>query len=293
MRMSELGSADRHDSPPSPRVVFIHGVGDAKKPEKWLTPLNKSLQGVGIDVIDVAEVPDVRYRKALRKRKDEKSERPERSDSTAEGKKAYQANQRQLSGLLAKQRRRQSPYSRLPRPLRRHASWMARKGLKDAERYRVRRERVCNLVLDQMGPGEFIVIGHSLGSVVAADLLTRLRPDQHIRLLLTVGSPLGAGDWSSTWNSLRPFPFHAVDAWVNVYNPYDYVTVGVGLRRRTRRVVDVPVRRFKTGDRKWSPSWMQQQHKIGPYITQPAVRTAIRWAVQGRMPPNDDYHVSG
>jgi len=37
-----------------------------------------------------------------------------------------------------------------------------------------------------MGPGEFLVIGHSLGPVVAADLLTRLKSDQHVCLLITV-----------------------------------------------------------------------------------------------------------
>src|SRR3954469_15762309 len=120
------------------------------------------------------------------------------------------------------------------------------------------------------GPGEFIVIGHSLGSVVAADLLTRLGTDQHVRLLITIGSPLGAGDWSGTWKTLDPFPFGKLDAWVNVYNPYDLVTGGVGLRKRTQRVIDIPIKSFA---KPWS---FNAQHKIGPYVSHPAVAMAIR-----------------
>ena len=126
-----------------------------------------------------------------------------------------------------------------------------------------------------MGAGEFIVIGHSLGSVVAADLLARLSADQHVRLLITVGSPLGAGDWSRTWKALKPFPFGKLDAWVNVYNPSDPITGGVGLRQRTRWTIDIPIGPFMPS------TSVLSQHKIGSYLSHPAVATAIQWAVGG------------
>lgn len=46
-------------------------------------------------------------------------------------------------------------------------------------------------VLDRIGPETKIVIGHSLGSVVAYEAVQRL--DQSLPLLITLGSPLGLG----------------------------------------------------------------------------------------------------
>jgi alpha-beta hydrolase superfamily lysophospholipase len=101
--------------------------------------------------------------------------------------------------------------------------------LKDAERYRSRRLQVQTEILNQLASedvsGEFIVIAHSLGSVVVADLLPYLRPGQHVRLLITVGSPLGIeGFWMWTANQLRrEFPYDAVSAWVNIWSVGDPV----------------------------------------------------------------------
>lgn len=39
--------------------------------------------------------------------------------------------------------------------------------------------------------GELVVVGHSLGSIVGYDLMTRLPEDVQVRLLVTAGSPLG------------------------------------------------------------------------------------------------------
>lgn len=267
---------EANPAPLVPRVVFIHGVKGRKKIKKWLRPLNESLRDCGVQTIDRAQVPDVRYRRHLAKKQDRRR-RPTRLRSADEAAKAaYAMNQDELRRLLKEfVNRSQSPLGKLPQPARRHASWISRKSpwFRDAERYRRRRERVCAKVLTQMGSGEFIVIGHSLGSVVAADLLTRLRSDQHVRLLVTVGSPLGAGDWSRTWKALKPFPFGRLDAWVNVYNPCDVVTGGVGLHQRTKWVIDIPIRPFKGSNS------MGSQHKIGPYISHPAVGTAFRWAI--------------
>ena len=230
-----------------PRVVFIHGVKGRKKFKKWLGPLNESLRDAGVEAIDRAEVPDVRYRRHLARKPDKKRRRTRGAESDAAPKAAYARNQDELRRVLRDFRKpSKSRLTKAPKPIRRHFSWMIRKSplFKDAERYRRRRERVCAEVKKSMGPGEFIVIGHSLGSVVAADLLTRLESDQHVRLLITVGSPLGAGDWSRTWKTLDPFPFGKLDAWVNVYNPYDPVTGGVGLRKRTQQVIDMPIKPF-------------------------------------------------
>jgi hypothetical protein len=259
-------------------LVFIHGVKGRKKRKSWLGPLNESLRDSGVGTIDRAEVPDIRYRRCLAGKRDKQRYSTPVRSVDAEAKAAYTTNQLELRRLLRDFQRPSkaaSALAKVPRTARHHSAWIVRKivpAFKDAERYRRRRERVCAEILTQMGPGEFIIIGHSLGSVVAADLLSRLGSHQHVRLLVTVGSPLGAGDWSRTWKALKPFPFARLDAWINVYNPHDAVTGGVGLRQRTKWVIDIPIRQFVPTNS------VLAQHKIGPYISHPAVATAIRWA---------------
>jgi hypothetical protein len=77
-----------------------------------------------------------------------------------------------------------------------------------------------------------ILIGHSLGSVVAFEYV-RQHPDHQLPLLLTLGSPLGL----QTIQHLLPNPSYGaatgippnVGAWVNLRDPRDPVTCGVPL----------------------------------------------------------------
>ena len=73
--------------------------------------------------------------------------------------------------------------------------------------------KVCNQVLDDVGPGEMILIGYSLGSRGGRRPAFKAQAlNQHVRLLVNVGSPLGAGSWDRTWNGLKPFPYDRLDA---------------------------------------------------------------------------------
>jgi pimeloyl-ACP methyl ester carboxylesterase len=77
-------------------------------------------------------------------------------------------------------------------------------------------------VLDLIGPETKIVIGHSLGSVVAYETVQRL--DRRIPLLITLGSPLGLD--TLIYPKLKPqppvFPSN-VARWVNVADRDDYI----------------------------------------------------------------------
>jgi hypothetical protein len=68
---------------------------------------------------------------------------------------------------------------------------------------------------------EVILLGHSLGSVVAYDLL-RERPGQRVRGLITLGSPLGLPTIRRRI-AVRRFPADP-QRWVNVFDPRDFVT---------------------------------------------------------------------
>lgn len=80
-----------------------------------------------------------------------------------------------------------------------------------------------------------VVIGHSLGSVVAFDTL-RLNPDLSVSMLVTVGSPLGMQAVQSRLRhpggpSVTPLALSGVSRWVNLYDPGDPVAAAGGLSR--------------------------------------------------------------
>jgi hypothetical protein len=85
-----------------------------------------------------------------------------------------------------------------------------------------------DLVLDQIGPDTRLVIGHSLGSVVAYEALHRTK---HPVALLTLGSPLGLR--TVIYDRLLPAPPHvppAVTRWDNLVDRDDLVAAHLDLQ---------------------------------------------------------------
>jgi len=90
------------------------------------------------------------------------------------------------------------------------------------------KEKIDNLVFDQvfseLAEGErFLVISHSLGTIVAYDLLRKKR-NLAAKLLVTAGSPLGI---EIVKKRLGPplICLRNADAWVNVSDPNDFVAL--------------------------------------------------------------------
>lgn len=71
--------------------------------------------------------------------------------------------------------------------------------------------------------GRVILIGHSLGSVVALACLTRLPEKVDVPLFLTIGSPLPLVLFAKSMRteSRDHFPYRRVGCWVNVYGTRD------------------------------------------------------------------------
>src|ERR1019366_5472038 len=80
-------------------------------------------------------------------------------------------------------------------------------------------------VLDQLPKsGSIILIAHSLGSVVAVDLLTKLHPNLRVDLLVTIGSPLAIKPvrqrWYASWRRFAPREHPAADEpWLATRSP--------------------------------------------------------------------------
>lgn len=127
---------------------------------------------------------------------------------------------------------------------------------------------------------EIVVIGHSLGSIVAYDAFTFLSPRVRVSLLVTPGAPLGLPIVQRNLLPPRqPLPRavpnvdgHAVP-WLNVFDVRD----PVALIQPLSGVYDGPVHDERTAN----PS---DPHSIEDYLSDPDVARPIRRALAGKPP---------
>ncbi len=121
----------------------------------------------------------------------------------------------------------------------------------------VRAELCANL------SGAQLVLAHSLGSVVAVDLLHRGEAPR-VNALVTCGSPLA-------WTTVRRSLFGAGAQcptlglpWTNVHDPQDVVTAGTGLAAHFPEARDVPVN-----------NGFRDAHRAKYYLRHPETGTAV------------------
>jgi hypothetical protein len=107
----------------------------------------------------------------------------------------------------------------------------------------LRRAVWADVMADLPAEGDVIVIGHSLGSVVAADILPRLQPEVHVPLMLTIGSPLGLDLFTQRrrLTYADSYPIDRIGTWLNLYDTSDLVTLGIGVSRGRGPALDVPI----------------------------------------------------
>jgi hypothetical protein len=80
-----------------------------------------------------------------------------------------------------------------------------------------------------LAAGDVVLVGHSMGGAVCAELLAEEEVRAHVALFVAVGAPLGLDavtDGMRPAGSARP-----ASAWVNVYDPRDWVALGSPLRK--------------------------------------------------------------
>ncbi len=152
------------------------------------------------------------------------------------------------------------------------------------EKVRIRQEVRSRMVkalregAEQGGP--HVVIGHSLGSVIAYDVLTGDDDVPEIDALITLGSPLGISEvrerLAPPWTEQDGWPAERLPtgSWNNIYDLLDPVCgfkdrriAGVFRSAGRLRVTDIEV----TNEGRW-------RHAIGKYLGQELLRDRI-WAV--------------
>ncbi|MFE3650752.1 hypothetical protein ACFXO2_23510 [Streptomyces sp. NPDC059152] len=158
----------------------------------------------------------------------------------------------------------------LPRPLRTAAfRELVRRTFKDVHAYFFggRGPAIRQVVEEALPPpadGPLVVVGHSLGSVAAYEVLRE--QERHVELLVTVGSPLAITEVQDQLARPPAVP-DGVRAWRNVSDLRDLVALGHTLRPEyapSELITDALVTNSS-----------ENHHGISQYLAQPAVREPV------------------
>jgi hypothetical protein len=129
-------------------------------------------------------------------------------------------------------------------------------------------------------PGPHVIVSHSLGTVIAYDVLTDLADASSVDALITVGSPLGLSDVQAKlappWTSYDGWPSQRLGggSWTNIADRLDPVcgfdtAIGPDFRRDgVAQVIDTAV----TNEGRW-------RHSVVKYFRQYALREALSEAL--------------
>lgn len=233
----------------SKHVIFIHGIGNKPEPEQlkriWLRSLSDS--GDGLDLIlenisfSFVYWADLFYSTPL-----EPSRYESNSDDIAISEDfLYQSSeadwldsmQRRFEDVIIEDGSEiQEPsgdmsYERipLPRPIR---NYIMREFLPQVYQYLFNRNDIKtiinNRVLEDIGEHadkEITIVGHSMGSIIAYDVI-RNSSNDNLKNLLTIGSPLGIDEVQDelNWSRDNGFPEALSGKWINIYDPKDVVS---------------------------------------------------------------------
>lgn len=267
-----------------PWLLFLHGIND-RGDEPWRVPLKDALTRFSQEPFPDQRILTPDYRAALRGETD--GAPPPISTWKHPPKDQWRQAVTEYLARMANLESRVRPLSNAS-PFRMKPPDLADVPpagalVEEARRYARSGEvkaTVLNVVLQTLEAvphgSRIVILAHSLGTVVAADLLTKLPPTLEVAALVTIGSPLGA---IATFRprELADFPCDRVKAWVNVFEPRDPVTGGRGVSQYFPYTIDVPV----TLNDWWIPA-LTHQHGAEYYCSHGAVAAAITGALLGK-----------
>lgn len=226
----------------TPKVVFLHGVGGGDPEMDWLSALNAGLFRCGLGSVDRRDVIAPRYNDLLLDHGSRGSVPPltYKPKDEAPSRRQYELRQARIQRLLQKDPTVKTyGFGKFPDPVAQAGGAAVAKvapGQLKAVRNYVTSESTRGTVLrkilgDLEGvSGDIVLIGHSLGSVIAIDLLDHLPEAIHVRRFITIGSPAySEALHKDAARLLKKFPYARVDDWSNFLSPWDPVTMGRGL----------------------------------------------------------------
>ncbi|MGE2731753.1 hypothetical protein ACQI4F_19950 [Mycolicibacterium vaccae] len=226
------------------KLVFLHGIGDGDPNQSWLEGLNRGLKQGGHSPVDREQVIAPRYSSYL-KTESRSGKLPPityKPKDEARARQAFERRQAATQRLLrVRHGVRTFGFNLIPDAVWEVAPELAVGHLSLLDLDQVRgyirddkvRADVMNHILDHLpAHGDIVLIAHSLGSVIAIDLLDHLPESLHVRRFITIGSPANIRALhEGSERLLKKFPYSRVDDWSNFLNARDLVTGGRGLAR--------------------------------------------------------------
>lgn len=225
------------------KLVFLHGIGNGDPGFQWLDGLNRGLEQAGYPIIERDEVIAPRYSECLKRDGREGVKLPPptykpKNDDNA--RREFERRQARVQRVLRLQDGvRTYGFNLVPDPVvsplqQQIIDRLSVMDLPQVRRY-VRNDRVRADVMDRIldhlpTHGDIVLIAHSLGSVIAIDLLDHLATDLRVRRFITIGSPASIRALhEGSERLLKKFPYGRVDDWSNFLSLRDVVTAGRGL----------------------------------------------------------------
>lgn len=221
--------------PSRPILLFLHGVG-TRQSDHWRGALEEALTALDYPGLDAARVIAPKYPNTLRGADDD-DPLPELTVKTPSGD-AARKNRRDFE-------RRMAAVEVMLGRNDRGDGWFGGDAVVDAvvsaplvfdraKHYisnRQIRAQVLNRVLRRLPQsGRLVIVGHSLGSVIAADLVRRLPQDLKVVGMVTIGSPLAHSRFNvDKLRATLKEPPTNLGWWVNFWNVTDPVTTHRGV----------------------------------------------------------------
>ncbi|MCT2175837.1 GPI inositol-deacylase [Dietzia cinnamea] len=263
-----------------PKILFLHGVGNGEAERTWLDGLNRGLATLNVDPVAADQVIAPEYAWLLSADID-RVKAPENTykvKKDTEERRAFFRRQSRVERLLTPKNLADKAGLRswpdaLVEPLQ-NAAIASKLGIFRQVSNYMKQEALRSAILRQIlkdvpKSGELILIGHSLGSIVAIDLIDHLPPELKVTRFITIGSPAGSEVVHKGHDKLlKRFPYARVDDWSNIYSTNDPVTAGRGLASTFKAAQDFRIRIPRTLDNRLA-------HKSEQYLEHPAVATLI------------------
>lgn len=262
-----------------PVLLFLHGVGTGDVEDRWQVALSGALVRLGYPALEPDRWIAPKYAYALRNG-DGKYRVPPITVKQP-GKDDARINRREFERRTSAMEYRLGQHEDL-------ANWAGAGTVvdvafqtnlfKQAHNYlhdEQARARVLTRVLDALpDSGEVLIVGHSLGSVVAADLVRRLPGGLKVVGMITIGSPLASGSVRATdLREAMQEPPTNLGWWINFWNGFDPVAAHRGLSSVMPWLLDLRVTT--------PPS--PRVHDAVEYLSDPRVAEAIGYAMHGSL----------
>lgn len=274
----------------TPTLVYLHGVNNkgpwAEASNRWRGGLDQGLATAGYspledDKIIAPTYPDLLLRLNGDPRRNDEPIPPitQSKLSSSERKQERADFDRRMAAM---ERRLADAANAGPKPIANIAELAAAtafrlQSFREASNYMhddAVRRGVLNRIIDQLPEsGSIVIVGHSLGSVIAADLLPRIPRHLKVAGMVTIGSPLAQGnfDLGKLETDLKEPPSNLA-WWVNFWSHWDPVAALRGASTVVPWLLDVRVS---------TPIQPMAAHSAHEYFEEELVGKAIGYALFG------------